>query len=198
MASEIRANLISPATASTVTFGSSGQTIALGSGATASGFGGGKCLAVVSTPFNSTPSTTSFSFVDTTGFTVTTGTLSTSSKLLIWGHAMTGTTTSYSGQMRMKITPSGGSAEYPYIGSGGTGVNERQNITIMAGYGHSHTSEIAGGESFVYLYTPSSTVAHTVQMEWRLEAGGTMYLNRDVADNYGRGTSSITVMEIGA
>ena len=166
--------------------------------ASAAAAGGGKCLAVVSTPLNSTPSTTSFSFVDTTGFAVTTGTLSTSSKLLIWGHAMTGTTTSYSGQMRMKITPSGGSAEYPYVGSGGTGVNERQNITIMAGYGHSHTSDIAGGESFVYLYTPSSTVSHIVQMEWRLESGGTMYLNRDINDNYGRGTSSITVMEIGA
>jgi hypothetical protein len=68
----------------------------------------------------------------------------------------------------------------------------------MQGFAHSHTNEMAGGESFVYLYTASSTVAHTVQMEWRVESGGTMYLNRDVADNYGRGTSSLTVMEIGA
>jgi hypothetical protein len=67
----------------------------------------------------------------------------------------------------------------------------------MQGYGHSTSSEKAGGESFVYLYTPSSTVAHTVQMEWRTEAG-TLYLNRTHTESYGRGTSSITVMEIGA
>ncbi len=39
--STIQANLIEPSSGTTVTFGASGDTVAVGSGATASGFSGG-------------------------------------------------------------------------------------------------------------------------------------------------------------
>ena len=161
--------------------------------------GGGKCLSVVSTPLATIPTTTSTSWVDISGFSVTTGTLdSTSSKLLIWVMCMAGTTTSYNGNVRMKITPSGGSAVYPFVGSGAPDSASRWNHSLMHGYSFSAASTLASTETLVYLYSVSSTVAHTVQMQWLVESGGEIYLNRSITEDYGRGVSSVTIMEIGA
>lgn len=196
-----------------ITFDASGDPVAVGPGTdgqvlTSTGAGsppafeaaagGGKVLQCVSTPLNTIPTSTSTSWVDITGFTVTTGTLASSSKLLIFGQVTVGNTTNYSTPVRMEITPSGGSAVYPYIGSGAADSGTAWNATVMAARNYSENSEIASTQTFVYLYTAGSTVAHTVNLQWLAESGATMYLNRAVTETYGRGTSSITVMEIGA
>ena len=181
--------------------GTSGQVLTMGANdpAWATAAGGGKLKQVVSTALNTIPSSTSTSWVDISGFTVTTATLDAStSKLLIFGQVTVGNNTNYITPVRLKITPSGGSAVYPYIGTGAPDSGTRWNSTIMPARSYSENSEIAGTQSFVYLFQASSTVAHTINLQWIAESGGTAYLNRAHTETYGRGTSSITVQEIGA
>ena len=167
--------------------------------------GGGKCLAVAQTVIDARTSASVTSWTDISGFAVTTGTLaSSSSKLLIFVTMMLGTRTTYAIQARMKITPSGGSAVYPYIGAGNTTsaygagtAGSTENVTMFTTHSNSG-SAMVNSESTTYLYSASSTVAHTIQMEWIMESGNTGYVNRSYDDSYGNGVSSITVMEIGA
>jgi len=161
--------------------------------------GGGKVLACDSTVVTAMPSSTSASWVDVTGLAVTTGTLaSSSSKLLIFVQMVVGTTTTYHSNAQLKITPAGGSAVYPYKGTGHSDSGDTWNASMFVTYAHSATSNNAGGETLVFLYQASSTVAHTLQMMWRVQSGATMYLNRPITDQYGHGVSSITYQEIGA
>jgi hypothetical protein len=82
MASEIRANLITPASSTTVTIGGVGDTISCGG--TASGFGGGKCLQVIGStktdPFIATSAS------PTIAFSASITPIATTSKMLISGH----------------------------------------------------------------------------------------------------------------
>ena len=169
--------------------------------------GGGKCLAVNQTVINANTSASVTSWTDMAGFAVTTGTLaSSSSKLLISVTMMLGGKTSHTFQVRMKITPSGGTAVYPYIGTGNTTsaygagtAGTGENVTMFTAYNpHDAASSGVSSESTTYLYSASSTVAHTIQMEWIMESGNTVFMNRSFDDTYGNGVSSITVMEIGA
>ena len=168
---------------------------------------GGKCLQVVQTVITAITSSTTTTWADISGFAVTTGTLaSSSSKLLIWVDMLIGSRTSYTRQVRMKVTPSGGSAAYPYIGVGNTtsafgagSAGTGENVTMYMGYNSSSTDDSqAAQENATYLYSASSTVAHTIQMEWIQESGNTSYLNRSYNGNYGNGLGSLIVMEIGA
>jgi hypothetical protein len=161
--------------------------------------GGGKVLACNSTVVTARPSSTSASWVDVSGFAVTTGTLaSSSSKILIFCQMVVGTTTTYHSNAQLKITPAGGSAVYPYKGTDRTDGGDTWKTSMFVTYAHSATSNNAGGETMVFLYQASSTVAHTLQIMWRVQSGATMYLNRPITDQYGHGVSSITYQEIGA
>lgn len=178
----------------------------VGDGSNLTGISGGKCLQVVQTVIDARTSAAVTSWTDISGFAVTTGTLaSSSSKLLILITMMLGSRTSYTFQARMKITPSGGSAAYPYIGAGNTTsaygagtAGTGENVTMFTTYSKDASSAQVNSESTTYLYSASSTVAHTIQMEWIMESGNTCYVNRSYDDTYGNGVSSITVMEIGA
>ena len=203
--SEIKVDKISPQSGTALAVGDSGDTITIPSGATitnsgtANGFGGGKLLSCNSTVVTAMPSSTSASWVDVAGLAVTTGTLaSSSSKLLIFCQMIVGTTTTYHSNAQLKITPAGGSAVYPYKGTGHSDSGDTWNASMFVTYAHSATSNNAGGETLVFLYQASSTVAHTLQMMWRVQSGATMYLNRPITDQYGHGVSSITYQEIGA
>ena len=161
--------------------------------------GGGKVLACDSTVITDMPSTTDDDWADISGFAVTTGTLaSSSSKLLIFCQMIQGTTTTYHSNAQLKITPAGGSAVYPYKGTGKSDEGDAWNVSMFVTYAHSATSNNAGGETMVFLYQASSTVAHTLQMMWRVQNNATLYLNRPLTDQYGHGVSSITYQEIGA
>jgi len=161
--------------------------------------GGGKVLACASTVITARPSTTDDDWLDIAGFNITTGTLATSSsKLLIFVQMIQGTTTTYHSNAVLKITPEGGSAVYPYKGTDASDSGDTWNASMFISYAHSATSNNAGGETMVFLYSASSTVAHTLQMMWRVQNGATLYLNRPITDQYGHGVSSITYQEIGA
>ena len=203
--SELKVNKISPATGTAFTLGDSGDTFTVPSGATftnsgtATGFGGGKVLACDSTVVTANPTSTSASWADVSGLAVTTGTLaSSSSKLLIFVQMVVGTTTTAHSNALLKITPAGGSAVYPYKGTGNADTGDQWNVSMHNSYAHSHQSNLSGGETLVYLYQASSTVAHTLQMQWRVQSGYTMWLNRSLTGEFGRGVSSITYQEIGA
>ena len=80
--STLSTNAIIPVTGTTVTIGEVGDTITCAG--TASGFGGGKILQVVSTDFSTTFSSTSpDTFADISGFSRTITCSATSSKVLI-------------------------------------------------------------------------------------------------------------------
>lgn len=205
--SEIKVDKISPASgANVVTLGDSGDTFTVPSGATitnsgtATGFGGGKLLSCNSTVVTANPTTTSHSsWADVSGLAVTTGTLaSSSSKLLIFVQMVMGATTTYHSNALLKITPAGGSAVYPYKGTGNADSGDQWNVSMHNSYAHSHQSNLSGGETLVFLYQASSTVAHTLQMMWRVQSGATLHLNRSLSGEFGRGVSSITYQEIGA
>ena len=88
MSSEIKANKISPATGTAFTFGDSGDTFTVPSGVTltnsgtASGFGGGKVLQVLSMTYNTETYSTSATYSDT-GLTLAITPSATSSKVFV-------------------------------------------------------------------------------------------------------------------
>ncbi len=201
--SEIKANKLSPATGVGLQLGDASDVITIPSNCTitnngtANGFGGGKLLQVVQTVVTAaTFSTTSSSFVDATGLTVTTGALATTgSKLLITVHAtLAGSNSSSDPAGRLHV--SAGTAN-PILGDA---VGSRTQATSVM---YSATNDHSNILSFSYL-TPALgvTSAVTCKLEVRINNGATMYMNRQSSDadnsHSTRLTSSITAMEIGA
>jgi hypothetical protein len=192
MASEIRANLISPATASTVTFGSSGQTIALGSGATASGFGGGKVLQVVQGSSTAVVSGSANSWVTVTGLTATITPSATSSQILIVASL------SYTG-------PSANNSMVRLArGSTGIGVGDVDGARTPSAFKMNRISDYgAQSGNITFLDSPATTSATTYNIQARSSVDtNTWYFNRmnNDANNEetARGGSHIILMEIGA
>ncbi len=181
--STIQANLIEPSSGTTVTFGASGDTVAVGSGATASGFGGGKVLQVLSLSYN-TLETFTTSWVDT-GLTIAITPAATANKVLVmvtayWGgnsdvffRIVRGSTDISQG------TPSGSRS----VVTGGTRAGDVNEIMPM---------------SAIFLDSPSTTSATTYKIMALAETAGS--LNRSNGDgdyvDRGRPNSTITVMEI--
>jgi hypothetical protein len=195
MASEIRANLISPATASTVTLGSSGQTIALGSGATATGFGGGKILQVVSIT-KTDVATASTGWNDITGMSISITPSATSSKIFVLVHAnICNVTTVSNGAMVRLVRDSTAIA---------VGDADGARIQSSFEFNGSGTSRSSTSGSIMHLDEPTIP-APPVAITYKLQGysnSGTFGLNRINPDNNdaytGRHSSSITAMEIGA
>ena len=82
MSSEIKVNKITTSSGSTLEFGGAGDTVSVGSGATVTGFGGGKVLQVVHANKSDTSSTNSGTAV-TTGLEASITPSATSSKVLV-------------------------------------------------------------------------------------------------------------------
>ena len=108
-----------------------------------------------------------------------------------------GTSTTYNHNALIKITPSGGSAVYPYKGAGAAETGDKWNSSFMGDI--SSASAVATGMATgVFLYSAGSTAACTIQIMWRVQGGQTVILNMAQTDTYGRTASSVTVLEIGA
>ncbi len=213
--SEIKVDKISPQSGTELTLGDasddfllpsgaeikaqSGSTITIASGATltnsgtATGFGGGKVLQVVSATKTDTFSHNSTTFTDITNITVTTGTLaSTSSKILVTALLNGTNPTSYQSYFQLvrdstpiAIADADGSRARASAGLYGANDDTLHPIVMQ------------------YLDSPSTTSATTYKVQCRVNAGSnSMYINRSYGDadndNRCRGTSTITVMEIGA
>ena len=197
MSSEIKANKISPATGTAFTFGDSGDTFTVPSGATitnsgtASGFG--KVLQVVQTVKTDTFSraSTGGDVGDITGLSVSITPSSTSSKVLVFA---TVHHSSANGQENWIIL-----------------VRDSTNIFIADAAGSRQRTSSSGrisnaahqmNSTIMYLDSPNTTSSITYKFTGGAEGANTIYINRSGQDTdsntNSRTASSITVMEIGA
>ena len=156
------------------------------SGKLASGVGG-KILQVKQTFKNDTASTSSGSFSDISGLTVSITPSATSNKILYKGSlylAYTGA----EGNFRLKRTIGGTTTEI----ANASVVDDDADGTFAIG-----GSSLYLTANFEFLDSPNTTSAITYGIKWHMHSG-TMYLNRTWDNNWFHGVSSITAMEVSA
>jgi|APSaa5957512493_1039668.scaffolds.fasta_scaffold114278_1 hypothetical protein len=209
MASEIKANKISPATGTAFTIGDSGDTFTVPSGATlnvasggtisnsgtASGLGGGKVLQCLTVQKVDAFSTSSTSYVDVTDITLDITPSATTSRIMV--------------MLMSRLSPSANG--YPIwaqmlrdstvIGSGSGSTGED---CFASGYPWSDGERQGHSSDFNWLDSPtipSSPIAITYKMQVRMYGVGAGYVGRSSysASIYsGEYSTSLTLMEIGA
>ena len=161
---------------------------------TATGFGGGKILQVIQAYKQDTTSTTSSSFTDISGMTVSITPSNASNKVLVTAMF---SATGYD-VLHVALTTGDGT---PIIQASGSGYNEKPAVAIYAG-GNSSGESWYGNQmnTVVKLDSPNTTSAVTYKLRWRVNTG-TGYLNRnnDMGSQYNNAVAStITVMEVAA
>ena len=158
----------------------------------ASWVAGGKILQVLQATKTDSETTTSGTFVDITDLTVDITPAATSSKILIFANVLC-------------IGTVAASAGWTRIARDGTGIaiadaaGSRGRTSAM---GYSPGDGDTRHHSTVWLDSPSTTSQITYSAQFMTAAGaGTAYINRfennTDGTGYGRGVSSITVMEVG-
>jgi len=188
MASEVRTNKLSPATGTAFTLGDSGDTFTVPSGVTltnngtASGFG--KVLQVLNAIKTDSASTSSNSYVDVSGLSVSITPSSASSKILVLvnlniGHSAN-TQNSHYRLVRDSTAIANGTDGY-------FGNTAGQDYWAPQGVGIN------------YLDSPATTSATTYKIQFKLNTGSyTAYVNARGYDGTMITSSAITVMEIAA
>jgi len=149
----------------------------------------GKVLQVLSAHTKDAFTASSTDFTDITDLTIDITPAATSSKILVLGHLCIASNTHAHARCVRDST---------VIGAG-TASGSRLAVSSYAINSNANTAEV---HAFVYLDSPSSTSELTYKFQ--LEANyssGTAYINRTYLDTdaiyVGRGSSTITVMEIG-
>ena len=139
---------------------------------------GGKVLQVVTTTKTDVTSTTSASFVDITGMSVSITPASTSSKILILSDiGVSSDTTDRSDQIRL--------------------LRDATTIVSSANLFRITVNSVMYNASLNYVDSPATTSATTYKLQWLSEAGlGTVYLNRRGNNASVFTISTITAMEI--
>jgi len=181
MSSEIKVNKITSSSGSTLEFGGAGDTVSVGSGATVSGFGGGKVLQVIQAVKTDTFSTAAADFTDITGISASITPSSSSSKILIQvsigTHDVSAAAVIHYRLMR-DSTP---------IGLGDSSTQTTFASTIDNDRGE--------GQGMMYLDSPSSTSSINYKLQGYPSGSSTLYINyREGAGYYT--ISTITLMEI--
>ena len=192
MASELKTNLITPASSTTVTIGESGDTISCGGNAT--GFGGGKILQVINgTILGEVFSSSSASFVDVTGVNATITPSATDSKILVMMHAQIGNGSANYGTLVRVVT--GTSTEIF------TGTNLSSRQSAFGGIGNIATGASVDISS-TYIHEPSTTSSLTYKLQVYCESGGNARVgtsgNNGDAAYHPYTPTYINLMEIGA
>lgn len=154
---------------------------------------GGKVLQVVQTVKTDTFSTSSATFTDVTGLSVSITPSSASNKILVLGSVTGSVTSSGSGHLRYVR---GSTA----IGIGDASSSRSQDSVGGIDNGES-PADSALSSSFVFLDSPATTSSTTYKAQIHQgDGGGTIFINRSTNDgndnNNGRYASTITVMEI--
>ena len=196
--SKIEVDTIEPQSGTTLTIGASGDTINIPSGATltnsgtATGFG--KVLQVVSTTKTDTFSSSSTSYTDVTGLSVSITPSSTSNKILIlvnFNASVTATDIFHAYQILRGATAIniGDTAGSRTVASVGT--------ALLTATG---SNNLIDNFSINFLDSPSTSSATTYKLQGKVQSGQNFVINRSDVDSdasFGlRTASSITVMEI--
>ena len=190
--STIQANLIEPSSGTTVTFGASGDTISVPTGATMSA--PGHVIQVVSTNMNTTFTYTGTTYSDVTGLSLSITPSSTSSKILVHYDTVSATTGSYKYFLKVVRLIGSTTTDLGLPAAAGSRI-----LTQIGSHGwNTNSVDLVG--SFTYLDSPSTTSAITYKVQVSTE--GAWYLNRSVDDtdsaDFGRYVSNITAMEVAA
>jgi hypothetical protein len=202
LAAGLAGNLISydasgnPAAVAT---GSAGQVLAsngAGAAPTFQAVAGGTILQLQSTTLTSTVSSTSDTYTDVAGLSVSITPASTSSKILIQVHVSGGVLVS-GGAEAVQMQLLRGSTAIAIGDAGGS----RTRATFVIAPENADRQD--GTASLAHLDSPATTAATTYKIQFRrAAAAGTIYVNRSNNDsdaaNHARTVSSITVMEIAA
>ena len=190
---EVKTNKVSPATGTAFALGDSGDTFTVPSGATivnsgtATGFGGGKILQVVSSNLTTQLSSTSTSYVDT-GLTATITPSATSSKVLV----LCNVSFAYGGDNNGYLILLRDTTEIN-SGSGGT-VNAWAAINSNSNAFNYSTAQQACN----YLDSPSTTSATVYKVQAKSASVSFSFgINRRTIDTNNGMTSNITLMEVG-
>ena len=187
--STLSTNKIIPATSTTVTLGDSGDTFALASGASATGFG--KVLQVLQTTKTDTATSTNTSYTDISGLSQAITPSATNSKVLVIVNVNMSQATANS-SIRWQIV-----RDSTAIAIGDAdGSRTRATSNCNNGVGDESNSM-----TMMWLDSPSSTSALTYKVQW-IVGNGTAQLNKTDDDSdaaaYARMASNIIVQEIGA
>jgi hypothetical protein len=184
--SQLSVNAIDKESGSTLTLGGSGTTVQPHASATVSGFGGGKVLQVIQAQKSNVFSTTGTTFVDITDLSLTITPSSTSSKILVMFTAMLSGDTSATTQVNLL-------RDSTILGEGSTG-------SMKASISNYATASQTYNSGLNWLDSPSSTSSLTYKAQLATDntGGVVVYLNRNSADADYTGSSTLTVMEIGA
>jgi hypothetical protein len=138
----------------------------------------GTVLQVLSATQASIISTTSTSYVDITGMSISITPSKTSSKVLV--------------MVSMGGGVNGGATDVPVL----RGATTIGNVPFT--FFDNGDANTIHGTSFNYLDSPSTTSATTYKVQWRNQGGNTTYLNGNRSGGGTARTSTITVMEIAA
>lgn len=193
MSSELRTNIIVPASGTNLTLGSNGDTVEFASGTTVSGLSAGKVLQVVSATKSDTASTNSGTAV-TTGLSASITPSSTSNKVLVM--------VSFSYGSGADVNPSFQLYRDSTAIHLGDAASNRVRTSVGTLYQGTAAANMHNG-SINSLDTPSSTSSITYALYYFRGYGGSsnyVYLNRSSGDSdnnaYKRAISSMTLMEI--
>ena len=180
----------SSASADGITLASDGSVTIPGNATcsgTATGFGGGKVLNVLSTSSNAITSTTSNSMTEYAAISTTITPSSSSNKILI--------------MVSVSVGASGlaGQSFQIYDGSSAINAAVNTNVSVQSSFAAQVSNQYDLKQlSFNYLYAPADTNAHTIKLYMQADSGTTLWINR-----YGYGTgrggvSTMTLMEVAA
>ena len=173
--------------------GTAGQVLKVNSGGNGYEFGtGGGVIQTKSAFTQATQSTNSTSFVDCTGLSVSITPTSASNKILVLYTFTFGISTQHAGFRLMRdSTP---------IGNGAAAGNRIPCLAYFYGYNHNNYDlERYGGN---FLDSPGDTNAHTYKIQMATPHGGSPHVHFNYqyedsnATHTGRGSSTITVMEV--
>ena len=173
--------------------GTAGQVLKVNSGANGYEFGsGGGVIQTKSAFTQATQSTNSTSFVDCTGLSVSITPTSASNKILVLYTFTFGISGQHAGFRLMRdSTP---------IGNGASAGNRIPCLAYFYGYNHNNYDlERYGGN---FLDSPGDTNAHTYKIQMATPHGGSPHVHFNYqyedsdATHTGRGSSTITVMEV--
>jgi len=173
--SKLETNQIDPATGTTLTLGTSGDTVNLGAGVTA---GFGKIGQVVQTTKTDawSQSTTDQTFYNPTSFSRTITPTATSSKILIMACCAWSATTNY--EIGTKITRTVGGSEVDILIGDAAGSRTRTFLSERSNAAADYATA-----TMILLDSPNTTSEITYKPVAATESSATLYLNKHHSDN---------------